>query len=69
MASESEGITRTIKEAMYHRVNNLPFNRNLGKYQLLHIWDGALQNMPTLCLQLTLTTVIPLTYSEPTTQT
>ena len=35
---ESLSITRTIKEAMYIRVNDHPLNRNLVKYQLPHIW-------------------------------
>ena len=50
---ESQGITRTIKEAMCIRVNDSPLNRNLGKYKLLHIWDGQLQDMLALHLQLT----------------
>ena len=28
-----------------------PLNRNFGKYQLPHIWDGVLQDVPALCLQ------------------
>ena len=26
-----------------------PLNKNLGKYQLPHIWDGVLQDMSDLC--------------------
>ena len=37
VGSEPQGFTRTIKEAMFIRVNNQPLNRNLGKYQLTHI--------------------------------
>ena len=48
---EPQGFTRTIKEAMYIRVNDLPLNRNLGKYQLTHIWEKVLQDMPALHLQ------------------
>ena len=48
---ESYAITRTIKEAMYIMVNDLPLNRNLGKYQQSHIWDGVLQDMLAPCLQ------------------
>ena len=33
---ESQGITRTIKEAMFICVNDPFLNRNLGKYQLPH---------------------------------
>ena len=45
------GITRTIKEAMFIRVNDPPLNRNLGKYQLSHIWDEVLQDILALQLQ------------------
>ena len=48
---ESQGFTRTFKEAMFIRVNDPPLNRNLGKYQLPDIWDKVLQDMPALCLQ------------------
>ena len=48
---ESQGFTRTIKEAMFIRVNDPPLNRNLGKYQLPHIWDEVLQDLPALYLQ------------------
>ena len=39
--------SRTIKEAMLIHVQDPPLNRNLGKYQLLHIWDQLLQASPT----------------------
>ena len=38
--------SRTIKEAMFIHVQDPPLNRNLGKYQLLHIWDQLLQASP-----------------------
>ena len=41
----------TIKEAMFIRVNDPMLNRNLGNYQLLHIWDNILQDMPILQLK------------------
>ena len=40
--------SRTIKEAMFIWVQDPTLNRNLGKYQLLHIWDHLLQASPTL---------------------
>ena len=47
---ESQGINRTIKEAMF--ISQWPpLNRNLGKYQLLHIWEGVLLDMSALHLQ------------------
>ena len=48
---EAHGITRTIKEAMFICVNDPSFNRNLGKYQLLHIWDEVLQDISILHLK------------------
>ena len=38
----------TIKEAMFICVQDPTLNRNLGKYQLLHIWDHLLCASPTL---------------------
>ena len=34
----SQSITRSIQKAIFIRVNDCPLNRNLGKYQLPHIW-------------------------------
>ena len=36
---EDQSMTRTIREAMLIRVNDPCLNRNVGKYQLPHIWD------------------------------
>ena len=47
----SQGVTRNIKEAMYICVNDPSLNRNLGKYQLPHIWDKVLQDTPSLQLK------------------
>ena len=41
---------RTIKEALYIRVNNPSLNRNIGKYHLPHIWDEVLHNTSELKL-------------------
>ena len=38
----------TIKESMYIRVNNPTLNRNIGKYNLPHIWDKILFSIPEL---------------------
>ena len=48
---ESQRVTRNIKEAMYIHVNDPALNRNLGKYQLPHIWDQVLQDKPVLQLK------------------
>ena len=45
---EDQGIARTIKEAILIRVNDLSLNRNIGKYQLPHIWDEVLVKSPEL---------------------
>ena len=45
---EVDSQPRTIKEAMFIQVQDPPLNRNLGKYQLLHIWEHLLQASPTL---------------------
>ena len=48
MGREDQNITRAIKEAIYIRVNNPTLNRNIGKYNLLHIWNKALFSIPKL---------------------
>ena len=45
---ETQGLSRNIKEAMFIHVNDPSLNRNLGKYQLPHIWDNILQDTPAL---------------------
>ena len=39
---------RTIKEALYIRVNDPSLNRNVGKYHLPHVWDEVLFNTSEL---------------------
>ena len=48
IGSEDQGLARTINEAIYTRVNNPTLNRNIGKYNLNHIWDRVLFNTPGL---------------------
>ena len=43
-------VMRTIKEALYIRVNDPSLNRNIGKYHLPHVWDEVLFNIPELRL-------------------
>ena len=45
---EVNSHSRTIKEAMFIHVQDPILNRNLGKYQLPHIWDHLLLASPTL---------------------
>ena len=42
LEERGNGISRTIKEAIYIRVNNPTLNRNVGKYNMPHIWDKVL---------------------------
>ena len=43
---EDYSLARTIKESIYIRVNNPTLSRNVGKYNLHHIWDRVLFNTP-----------------------
>ena len=45
---EDHGIARTINESIYIRVNNPTLNRDIGKFNLHHIWDRVLLNTPGL---------------------
>ena len=47
---EDQNLIRTIKEALYIRVNDPSLNRNIGKYHLPHIWDEVLLNISELKL-------------------
>ena len=42
---EDQNLMRTIKEALYIRVNNPSLNRNIVKYHLPHIWNEVLFNI------------------------
>ena len=44
--SHSHEIARSIKEAILNRDNHPSLNRNIGKYQLPHIWDEVAVNSP-----------------------
>ena len=41
-------MARAIKEAIYITVNNPTLHKNIGKYNLLHIWDKVLFSIPDL---------------------
>ena len=41
---EDQNLMRTIKEALYIRVNDPSQNRNVGKYHLPHSWGEVLFN-------------------------
>ena len=38
---KGQGITRLIKASIFIRVNKPTLNRNIGMFQLIHIWDGV----------------------------
>ena len=48
---EGQNLLRTIKEALYIRVNNPSLYKNIGKYHLPHIWDEVLHNISELKLK------------------
>ena len=48
---EDQNIPRAIKEAILIRSNDPSLNRNIGKYQLPHIWDEVLVKAPELKLK------------------
>ena len=45
---EDQDLSRLIKESIYIRVNNPTLNRNIGKFNLSHIWDRVLFSTPDL---------------------
>ena len=45
---EGQDITRLIKESIFISVNNPTLNRNIGKFQLSHIWDRVLFGTPNI---------------------
>ena len=64
---EVHGHSRTIKESMLIHVNDPTLNRNLGKYQLPHVWDSILQASPMLqlkpsCLPASPTPLLPVAF-------
>ena len=48
MGREGQDLTRLIKGSVYIRVNNPTLNRNIGKFQLNHIWDRVLFSTPSI---------------------
>ena len=48
---EDNNIARNIKETIFVRVNDPSLNRNIGKFQLSHIWDEVLARSPELHLK------------------
>ena len=48
---EGCGLARNIKESIFIRINNPTLNRNIGKFNLPHIWDRVLLNTPGLTLK------------------
>ena len=51
LGRKDQNLMRTIKEALYIRVNNPSLNKNIGKYHLPHIWDEVPLNISELNLK------------------
>ena len=45
---KDQDLTRLNKESIYIRINNPTLNRNIGKFQLNHIWDKVLFGTPNI---------------------
>ena len=41
-------LARDIEESIFIRVNNPTLNRNIGKFNIPHIWERVLLNTPGL---------------------
>ena len=48
---DGHNLARNIKESIFIRINNPTLNNNIGKFNLPHIWDKVLLNMPGLNLK------------------
>ena len=48
VGKQDQNLIRTIKKALYIRVNNPSLKRNIGKYHLPHTWDEVLLNTSEL---------------------
>ena len=48
---EGHSLAGNIKESIFIRVNNPILNRNIGKFNLAHIWDRVLLKTPGLNLK------------------
>ena len=49
---DDQSMTRLIREAVLIRVNDPSLHRNIGKYQLPHIWDEVLVRSPEMQLNM-----------------
>ena len=48
ISREGQNMARTLKEAIYIRVNNPILSRNIGKYNVPHIWNKVPFSIPEL---------------------
>ena len=62
---EGHCLARNIKESIFIRVHNPTFNENIGKFNLLHIWDRVLLNTPGLTLKKHVPVVGNANFSQP----
>ena len=48
---KAHNLTKAIKDALFTRVNDPFLNRNIDKYNLLHVWEDVLFKTPELKLK------------------
>ena len=48
---EGHNLARKLKKLIFIKVNNPTLNRNIGKFNLLHIWDRVLLKTPGVNLK------------------
>ena len=58
-------VVRNIKESIYIRVNNPTLNKNIGKFNLPHMWDRVLLNTPGFTLKRHAQVVGHTNYNQP----
>ena len=46
IVGRDQNLARSIKEAIFIRVNDPSLNRNIGRYELPHIWDEVIMSSP-----------------------
>ena len=51
LGREGHSLARNIKESIFISVNNPTLNRNIGKFNVSHIWDRVLLKTPGLNLK------------------
>ena len=58
-------LARNIRESISIRVNNPTLNKNIGKFNLPHIWNRVLLNTPNLTLKRQAPVVVQANSNQP----